>query len=152
MEGNLYAPTCLSPLTLLTSVHWGKPLNLFGPTYEVSVVADSTSLTMGYHYGPSADLLVVVCVSAFLFGITHTPLRYASASSAAILCTGGRDAIRKAAWPFYRTISDVRLCWDLEEPKGPEGLTPPENGARVFSGPKKCRHFLEKTEILSGAS
>ena len=25
----------------------------------------SASLTMGYHYGPSANLLVLVCVSAF---------------------------------------------------------------------------------------
>ena len=29
--------------------------------------------------------------------------------------------IRKEAWSFYRTISGVRLCWKLEEPKGPEG-------------------------------
>ena len=29
--------------------------------------------------------------------------------------------IRKEAWPFYRTISGVRLCWELEEPKGPKG-------------------------------
>jgi hypothetical protein len=36
---------------------------------------------------------------------------------------GGLDAIRKEAWPFYRTSSGVRLCWDLEEPKGPKGLT-----------------------------
>ena len=28
---------------------------------------------------------------------------------------------RKEAWPFYRTISGVRLCWGIEEPKGPEG-------------------------------
>ena len=41
--------------------------------------------------------------------------------SSAILCTGGVDVIRKEAWPFYRTISDVRLCWVLEEPKGPKG-------------------------------
>ena len=33
---------------------------------------------------------------------------------------GGADVIRKEAWPFYRTISGVRLCWELEEPKGPE--------------------------------
>ena len=39
----------------------------------------------------------------------------------AILCTGGPDVIRKEAWPFYRTISGVGLCWDLEEPKGPKG-------------------------------
>ena len=29
--------------------------------------------------------------------------------------------IRKEAWPFYRTISGVRLGWELEEPKGPTG-------------------------------
>ena len=38
----------------------------------------------------------------------------------AILCTGGPDVIRKEAWPFYRTISGVRLCWELQEPKGPK--------------------------------
>jgi len=32
-----------------------------------------------------------------------------------------RDVIRKEAWPFYRTIPGVRLCWKLEEPKGPKG-------------------------------
>ena len=44
-----------------------------------------------------------------------------TALAAAVLCTGGPDVIRKEAWPFYRTISDVRLCWELEEPKGPKG-------------------------------
>ena len=34
----------------------------------------------------------------------------------------GPDVIRKEAWPFYRTISGVRLCWELEQPKGPKGL------------------------------
>ena len=29
--------------------------------------------------------------------------------------------IRQEAWPFYRTISGVRLCWELEEPEGPKG-------------------------------
>ena len=41
--------------------------------------------------------------------------------SAAILCTGGPDVIRKDACPFYRTSSGVRLCWEIEEPKGPKG-------------------------------
>ena len=31
------------------------------------------------------------------------------------------DVIRKEAWLFYRTIFGVRLCWELEEPKGPKG-------------------------------
>jgi len=38
------------------------------------------------------------------------------------LCFGwGLDVIRKEAWPFYITISGVRLYWVLEEPKGPKG-------------------------------
>ena len=32
------------------------------------------------------------------------------------------DVIRKDAWSFYRTISGVRLCWELEGPKGPESV------------------------------
>jgi len=43
---------------------------------------------------------------------------------AAILCTGGPDVIRKEAWPLYRTISGVRLCWELEEPKGLQAAIP----------------------------
>ena len=38
-------------------------------------------------------------------------------------CTGGPDVIRKEAWPFYRTVSGVRLCWELKEPKGPKGIS-----------------------------
>jgi len=34
---------------------------------------------------------------------------------------GGLDVIPREAWPFYRTSSGVRLCWELEEPKGPKG-------------------------------
>ena len=30
--------------------------------------------------------------------------------------------IRKEAWSFYRTISGVRLGWELEEPEEPTGL------------------------------
>jgi len=61
---NLYTSTCLSPLTLLTPVHWGTPLHLIGLTSEVSVVGAPASLTMGYHFGPSADLIYPesVCV------------------------------------------------------------------------------------------
>ena len=45
----------------------------------------------------------------------------ALAGSSAILCTGGPDVIQKEAWSFYKTSSGVRLCWELEEPKGPNG-------------------------------
>ena len=34
----------------------------------------------------------------------------------------GLDVNRKEAWRFYRTCSGVRLCWELEEPKGPKGV------------------------------
>jgi hypothetical protein len=40
----------------------------------------------------------------------------AFAGSAAILCTGGPDVIRKEA----RISSGVRLCREREAPKGPE--------------------------------
>ena len=36
---------------------------------------------------------------------------------------GESDVIRKEAWPLYRTSSGVRLCWELEEPKGPKKKT-----------------------------
>ena len=35
---------------------------------------------------------------------------------------GGHRVIRTEAWPFYRTVSGVRIYWVLEEPKGPKGL------------------------------
>ena len=35
--------------------------------------------------------------------------------------TGGPNVIRKEAWPVYRTISGVRLFWELEGSKGPQG-------------------------------
>ena len=53
---------------------------------------------------------------------------------AAILCTGGPDATRKEAWPFYRTISGVRLCWELEEPKGPKKGAPGPGPRCVLQG------------------
>ena len=56
---------------------------------------------------------------------------YPLAGSAAILCTGGPDVIRKEAWPFYITFSGVRLCWELGEPKRPKG---PEVGLAPLGG------------------
>jgi hypothetical protein len=38
----------------------------------------------------------------------------------AILRTGGLDLNLKEAWPLYRSLLGVRLCWELEEPTGPE--------------------------------
>ena len=37
---------------------------------------------------------------------------------------GGPNVIRKEAWAFYRTILSVRLCWELEEPRGTQGQNP----------------------------
>ena len=46
------------------------------------------------------------------------------------------DVIRKEAWPFYRTICCVRLCWELEEPKG---LKKPEPRVQGYLAHKKPR-------------
>ena len=54
---------------------------------------------------------------------------------AAILCTGGPDVIRKKVWSFYRTISGVLLCWELDNRKGHEGPTAGRWG--VLSGPPR---------------
>ena len=37
-----------------------------------------------------------------------------SGKRAQIRLAGGPDMTRKEAWSFYRTISGVRLCWELE--------------------------------------
>ena len=55
--------------------------------------------------------------------LTNSASREHLTGSAAILCTGGLDVIRKEAWSFYRTISGVCLCCQLEEPEGPKGST-----------------------------
>ena len=55
------------------------------------------------------------------------------AGSAAILFAGGLDVIRKEAWPFYRTSSGVRLCWELKEPKGPKVPNPALQSTRRSS-------------------
>ena len=39
-----------------------------------------------------------------------------------VILGGGLNVIRKDTWLFCRTSSGVRLCWQLEEPKGPEGV------------------------------
>ena len=46
-----------------------------------------------------------------------------------LTCTGGPGVIQKEAWPFYRAISGVRLCWELEEPEGPKGPPPSSSTA-----------------------
>jgi hypothetical protein len=47
--------------------------------------------------------------------------------------TGGPDVIRKKAWPFYRTTSGVRLCWELAGPEGPKVRTTYANRQRGSS-------------------
>ena len=63
------------------------------------------------------------------------------------------------AWSFYKTISCVRLCWELEEPKGPKGQSskaPKPLAARrepsalegwvlevLYCNPKGSRAFLQ---------
>jgi hypothetical protein len=38
---------------------------------------------------------------------------------------GCLNEIRKQAWILCRTSAGVRLCWELEEPKGPKGPVVP---------------------------
>ena len=50
------------------------------------------------------------------------------------LGTGGPDVIRKEAWPFYRTLSGVRLWWELDESKGPKGPYRPDTHSVGLQG------------------
>jgi len=44
-----------------------------------------------------------------------------------------------AAWPFYRTISGVRLCCELEEPKGPKGVRGTPRGGESRTDSRKSK-------------
>ena len=72
--------------------------------------------------------------------------------------------IQKEAWPFYRTRSSVRLCWELDEPKGPlfiiktvlyeRGTPVPRGGPRNFPS-KSCPDewvFTESKHLSHGSS
>jgi len=67
---------------------------------------------------------------------------------ATIFCTGGFVVIRKEAWPFYRTISGVRLCWELEEPKGPNGPCTPSTEASLLTKRERGTGALEIPHVL----
>ena len=57
--------------------------------------------------------------------------------------------IRKEAWPFHRTISGVRICWGLEEPKGPKGpLCNTKDSAVLWVYNKLPRMALEWPRML----
>ena len=68
--------------------------------------------------------------------------------------------IRKEAWLFFRTISGVRLCWVLKEPKGPKGQgcrrgrtetpTPLDQPwlSQVFRAPSLLTLFIVHAETL----
>jgi len=51
---------------------------------------------------------------------------------------GGAAVIRKEAWPFYKTISGVRLWWELEEPKGPKGRVGGVGWLAKLGGSRVC--------------
>ena len=69
----------------------------------------------------------------------QSPLQDPPRTLGIILCTGGPGMIRKEAWPFYRTISGVRLCWELEKPQGPKGV-PFREGYHSDDGEKSSVH------------
>ena len=71
--------------------------------------------------GLQPTCFILVCAERVPLWDKSHPFEDTLEPAAAILCSGGPDVIRKEAWSFYRTISGVRLCWELEEPKGPKG-------------------------------
>ena len=92
-------------------------------------------------------------------GVSHergTPVRGARARPKGglqiELCTGGPDVIRKEAWPLYRTISGVRLCWELEEPKGFKGRCRPccsflNREGSAFKEENSCSTMYDRTDV-----
>ena len=59
--------------------------------------------------------------------------------------------IRKEAWTFYRTISGIRLCWVLEEPKGPKGLLVPVRVLEPAAHPGRVEQVPEGAVGLDDA-
>ena len=58
--------------------------------------------------------------------------------------------IRKEAWSFYRTTSGLRLYWELEDPKGPQGHVRPVAGSyhvRVKHSPGALKALPRKTNL-----
>jgi len=65
--------------------------------------------------------------------------------------THGPDVTRKEAWSFYRTISGVRLWWELEEPKGPKcacGARARESGDLLPTSQRQRRTCYALCHIL----
>jgi hypothetical protein len=88
-----------------------------------------------------------------LLGLTHMPdwgYSLAGFCHAPLYRGGGLDVIRKEAWPFYRTSSGVRLCWKLEEPKGPKGGQKPLD--TVEAPCSECRHAARQRKAEGSAS
>ena len=84
---------------------------------------DLPKTSLGSNLTPSRPTLRPWDLPRIAWGSNLTPSPFMGwGLGMAILCTGGLDVIRKEAWPFYRTSSGVCLCWELKEPKGPEGL------------------------------
>ena len=73
-----------------------------------------------------------------------------------LVCTGEADVIRKETWFFYRTSSGVRLCCELEGPKGPKGEGAhmacmhgiPVQGGRVGSNAGIARWSCRGTSLI----
>ena len=70
----------------------------------------------------------------------------------------GSAVIRKEAWSFYRTSSGVRLCWELQEPKGPkgsyhvirkEGFSAEQVPVSAYGGSSKNLKDLKKGEVFA---
>ena len=65
------------------------------------------------------------------------------------ICDGRPDVIRKEARPFRRIRFGVRLCWELEEPKGPKGINHKLAVVRDPSGFKMKDSVFPKNYIFA---
>ena len=106
---------CLYCRTISTSTALCTSITMCCPTHCASYCAPCQpllrSISGWIRFPPPTPFL-------FFFILSPPPLP-------SLLYTGGPDVIRKEAWSFYRTISGARLCWELEEPKGPKATAAP---------------------------
>ena len=65
------------------------------------------------------------------------------ASGASVSPEAGLPAQRR---PFFRTIFGVRLCWQLEEPEGPER---PRGHGSFEAGPSRGRRLAGRASVLA---
>jgi len=80
----------------------------------------SLSLSLSLSLAASLSLSLSLSLSRICYW-SYWSFNEQSTAATHVGCPCPWHVIRKEAWPFYRTSSGVRLCWELGEPKGPKG-------------------------------